>query len=86
MNRVYNNTAYNLMNRVYNNTAYNLMNRVHNNNCILCSLSYMLYYSCFFSFLGIIKYKGLHNLVYRVQAVIQNLPKSQVIRTDKVFK
>ncbi|CAC9528995.1 hypothetical protein [uncultured Gammaproteobacteria bacterium] len=26
----------------------------------------MLYYSCFFSFLGIIKYEGLHNLVYRV--------------------
>jgi hypothetical protein len=30
MNRVYNNTAYNLMNRAYNNTAYNLMNRVYN--------------------------------------------------------
>ncbi|WP_428088140.1 MBL fold metallo-hydrolase [Candidatus Thioglobus sp.] len=26
----------------------------------------MLCYSCFFSFLGIIKYEGLHNLVYKV--------------------
>ncbi|SEH91206.1 hypothetical protein BAZSYMA_ACONTIG197786_0 [Bathymodiolus azoricus thioautotrophic gill symbiont] len=29
----------------------------------------MLYYSCFFSFLGIIKYEGLHNLVYRVLVI-----------------
>ncbi|VVH60663.1 hypothetical protein BAZOLSSOX_2381 [uncultured Gammaproteobacteria bacterium] len=30
----------------------------------------MLYYSCFFSFLGIIKYEGLHNLVYRVDSIV----------------